>query len=65
MLGLPVDRCAVAGTYGYRSISVGVATLGADSDGTVETPSTWWSKLRTGSVDVLVQQVAKWTLGYS
>ena len=33
--------------------------------GTVEMPSTWWSKLRAGLVDVLVQQMAKWTLGYS
>ena len=42
--------------YGYRSTSASVATLGAVSDGTVETLSTWWSKLRTGSVDVLVQR---------
>ena len=55
----------MAETYGYRSISTGVATLGAVSDGTVETPSTWWSKLRAGLVDVLVQQKAKWILGYS
>ena len=46
MLVLLVDRCVVAGTYGYRSISAGAATLGAVSDGTVEMPSTWWSKLR-------------------
>ena len=65
MLGLLVDRCVVAGTCGYRSNRAGVATLGAVSDGTVETPSTWWSKLRIGSVDVLVQQMAKWILGYS
>ena len=57
--------CVVAETYGYRSISTGVATLGAVSDGTVEMPSTWWSKLRAGSVDVLVQQMGKWILEYS
>ena len=55
----------MAETYGYKSISTGVATLGAVSDGTVETPSTWWSKLRAGLVDVLVQQMAKWILWYS
>ena len=43
----------MAETYEYRSISTGVATLGAVSDG----------KLRAGLVDVLVQQMTKWILG--
>ena len=42
----------MAETCGYRSISTGVATLGAVSDGTVE-------------MNVLVQQMAKRILWYS